>query len=101
MSVVRDYTLMSPDEVRQHLPDMQALDVSKVARSSAGFTGQYLLNGASVLDNNATGSKITWRKTRANFIARHLAQYRENPTKRRKLALIAWAYMPRNIKLKM
>jgi hypothetical protein len=99
MSIVRDYTLMTPDEVRQYIPDMQALGVSKVARTSAGFTGQYLLNGASILDRNPQGSQITWRRTRSNFIYRHMQQYKQNPTKRRKLALIAWAYMPRNVKM--
>ena len=94
MSIVREYTLMSVDEIRKYLPDIIALGVSKEARSPSGFLGQYMANGAAIMDRNPQGSNITWRKTRANFITRHMVQFRENPTKRRMLALIAWGYMP-------
>ena len=36
----------------------------------------------------------TWGQRRNAFIGRHLAQYLANPTPRRRLALIAWAYEP-------
>lgn len=36
----------------------------------------------------------TWESKRRGFVARHMAQYRTNPTYRRWLALVMWAYMP-------
>lgn len=36
-----------------------------------------------------------WGNRRDNFVARTLAQYEKNPTRRRYLALIAWAYKPK------
>ena len=36
----------------------------------------------------------TWGRKRRNFIARHMAQYRQHPTLRRWLALSMWAYRP-------
>jgi hypothetical protein len=35
-----------------------------------------------------------WMEKRENFIKRHIVQYRENPTIRRRLAIITWAYDP-------
>lgn len=68
---------------------MRALGVSKVARSPRGFLTAYKRVGGSP-------SKLSeaWKRKRNGFIARHLAQYNVNPILRRKLALIAWAYMP-------
>jgi len=36
--------------------------------------------------------KINWGEKRNAFIDRHLAQYRKNPTERRRLALLAWGF---------
>jgi hypothetical protein len=36
-----------------------------------------------------------WAQRRDSFIARTLPAYDANPTHRRALALIAWAYLPR------
>jgi hypothetical protein len=36
----------------------------------------------------------TWAQRRDAFIARALPVYNANPTHRRALSLIAWAYMP-------
>ena len=36
----------------------------------------------------------SWSRKRRNFIARHLKQYNANPTFRRYLALLMWAYKP-------
>jgi hypothetical protein len=41
------------------------------------------------------GESITWARKRDLFIRRTLAAYTKNPTYRRALALMAWAYMPR------
>lgn len=34
----------------------------------------------------------TWGRRRRDFIARHLAQFKKNPTERRWLAMAMWAY---------
>lgn len=75
-------------DVLSYEPEMHRLKVSAVARSSRGFLTAYKRAGK--------GSRMTeaWRRKREAFIARHLAQYRKNPTYRRQLALIAWAYKP-------
>ena len=36
-----------------------------------------------------------WKNKRRGFIARHKAQFDKKPTPRRKLALQAWAYNPK------
>lgn len=71
--------------------------VSKVARSARGFLTAYKAAG--------TASKLDpyWRRRRANFVSRHLAQalahgeaWREPSGRRtrRALALIMWAFDP-------
>lgn len=70
--------------------------VSKVARSSRGFMGQYRQYTSSQMDP-------WWQDRRYNFNARHLAQaidHDEEPftedglPTRRHLAMIMWAYSP-------
>jgi hypothetical protein len=95
-----EYTWMTRTEIEKYIPEMERLDVSTVARSRRGFLYNYLKHGRSV-KNKLVGSRPesnaeqTWGERRHNFIKRHLAQYNENPTYRRYLALIAWAYIPR------
>lgn len=84
--------------IDHHVPAMQRLGVSEVARSPRGFLAAYRAAGG-----DATALSPAWRSRREGFIARHVAQVRErneplvdprgNPT-RRHLALIAWAYSP-------
>jgi len=85
----RRYLYISLGTISRHEPDMIRLGVSKVARSPRGFLTYYKGIGG---EPNRISSY--WGKKRAGFIARHLAQYRKNPTYRRRLALIAWAYDP-------
>jgi len=83
------YKYLPLRKIAQYEPEMRRLKVSLVARSPRGFLTYYKkLGGAS--------SKVNehWRAKRNGFIARHLAQYDKNPTYRRFLALVAWAYMP-------
>jgi hypothetical protein len=101
MSITRNYALMDREDIRKYIPDMQALGVSEVARSPKGFLFSYMQYGSRMLDTIPPDSKITWRKIRENFIHRHLEQYKKNPTPRRRLALIAWAYSPGHIKLRV
>lgn len=79
---------MSLNQVLSYVPEMEREGVSEVARSKRGFLTAY----------KKAGSKKElsdwWIRRRNAFVARHLAQYRKNPTYRRKLALIAWAYKP-------
>lgn len=70
--------------------------VSKVARSQRGFMRAY--------ERAGSWSKLPekWKRKRNAFVARHMAQVRQNREKlwkdgkasRRALALIMWAYMP-------
>ena len=90
----RKYRLMSVRAVRRLLREIEAHGVSEVARAPGGFLYTYLKKGPSMLDETVPLGSITWRQKRAGFIARHLAQYAKNPTTRRRLALVAWAFDP-------
>lgn len=83
------YKYISLTELNSYLPDIRKNKVSTVARSPRGFIPAY---------RRAKGKKENlsnhWQVKREGFVARHLAQYKKNPTPRRKLALIAWAYKP-------
>ena len=75
---------MTRGEVKTYLPEIIKNGVSEVARSKDGFTTLYL------------AGKLTpeMEKKRNSFIARSYASYKLNPTYRRKLSLIAWAFDP-------
>ena len=86
-------------DVLRYESDMERLGVSKVARSPRGFLTAYkqgrtaaVTKRMSVPDHS--GTPQTWGERRDQFIARHLAQYEKNPTYRRWLALVAWAFKP-------
>lgn len=83
------YPWLSLKTIKKYEPDMRRLKVSEVARSPRGFLTAYKRAGG-VAENLSEA----WKRKRNAFIARHLAQYKKNPTPRRKLALIAWAYKP-------
>jgi hypothetical protein len=70
----------------KYMPLIIANKVSEVARSKGQFLDQY--------KKYDTNLPPEWKLKRQNFIKRHLAQYKLNPTPRRQLALIAWAYKP-------
>jgi hypothetical protein len=90
------YALLTPTEVNNYRHQMEVSGVSEVARARGGFTHTYLRDGEAMLNRVLTPSSgLTWGKKRENFIKRHLVQYRANPTHRRRLALIAWAYDPK------
>lgn len=74
--------------IKKYEPEMKRLGVSKVARSPRGFLTAYKRAGG-----NPDKLSDEWKKKRANFIKRHMAQYKPSH-KRRRLALIAWAYDP-------
>jgi hypothetical protein len=81
------YAWMPLSKVLEHEDEMERLKVSEVARSSSGFLTAY--------KNKKTKDAMRdWWRKRDGFISRHLAQYKTNPTPRRRLALRAWAYDP-------
>jgi len=80
--------MLSLKTINKYEPEMKRLGVSKVARSRRGFLSAYKRAGSSdKLSDN-------WKRKRKAFIARHNAQYKKKPTRRRRLALIAWGYDP-------
>lgn len=78
------YPLLPLKEVMKYVPLAEKEKVSEVARSPRGFLTQYKKGNLSE----------AWLLKRENFIKRHLAQYKKNPSLRRFLALVMWAYMP-------
>lgn len=80
--------MLSLKTISKYEPDMKRLKVSEVARSPRGFLTAYKRAG------NEKNLSENWKRKRKAFIARHLPQYEDNPTYRRRLALIAWAYDP-------
>lgn len=85
------YPWMPLREIRKYEPMMRKLKVSVIARSPRGFLMAYK-HAKGIRDNMSE----PWHRKRAAFIARTLPQYLDKPTYRRKLALIAWAYMPQS-----
>lgn len=94
------YSWMSYAAAHAYEKEAENLGVSVVARSRNGFMREYELAGNARtmntrrLPKGVTGGD-TWGQKRNGFIARHLAQYRKNPTRRRYLALVMWAYDPK------
>ncbi len=89
---------LSLAQIDRHLPEMERLGVSEVARSPRGFLAAYRAAGG-----DASALSPAWRSRREGFIARHMAQVRMRDESlvdgrgnltRRHLALIAWAYSP-------
>lgn len=90
----KNYKVMPLKEVLKYEDEAKEKGVSKVARSSSGFLGQYkkYKDFDKFKDKKASNSNMDWEDKRESFIARHLEQYKSNPTRRRKLSLIIWAY---------
>jgi hypothetical protein len=89
---------MSVDEVEAMLPTIEAAGVSAVARSPRGFLSAYrrLRSPLRMMIEPVPDHETqNWAQRRDSFIARTLPAYDANPTHRRALALIAWAYLPR------
>jgi len=82
------YPYMSVEEMRSHIPEARKEAVSEIARGHWQFVERYTRAG---IPSNLPPE---WDSKRYNFIKRHLALYRKNPTYRRKLALYMWAYDP-------
>lgn len=91
------YPWISAEELERLLPDIEAAGVSTVARGPDGFATAYRRlrspeeMAITVVPGYATQ---TWCQRRNAFIARTLPAYTANPTHRRALSLLAWAYAP-------
>ena len=92
------YSWLSLATVKRHEAQAGRLGVSQVARSPRGFVTAYKAAGGRARVMNTTPvpgyPNQTWGQRRANFIGRHLPSYRRNPTERRRLTLMLWAYRP-------
>ena len=91
------YEWMPVEEVEAMLPTIEAAGVSKVARSPRGFIAAYRRMRSPLqmmIAEVPEHEPQTWAQRRDAFIARALPVYTANPTHRRALSLIAWAYMP-------
>ena len=90
------YKWMSLQEVLKYLPQIKKENVSVKARSKDGFLTHYKkFKYANIMyDKLVPDSNMNWSTKRKLFIQRTLPAYKSNPTIRRKLALIAWAYYP-------
>ena len=91
------YHWLSLSTIKRYEAQATRLGVSAVARSPRGFVRAYEAAGGSARVMNATrvpGRREMWGQRRAAFVARHLVQYRHQPTERRRLALLMWAYRP-------
>ena len=87
------------EQAHAYEKEAERLGVSNTARSKHGFMREYQLAKTAVamrsrpLPSGVHGGD-TWGTKRDNFVRRHMAQYTKNPTYRRFLALIMWAYRP-------
>lgn len=86
------YPYATREQVRSFLPMILENGVSSRAMEPDGFTRVYL--SGRPLSLRYPGKQHSYAVERTLFIGRHLPQYRSNPTPRRRLALIAWAYLP-------
>jgi len=92
-----DYRLLSPRFIEMYAPYMEDLSVSERARRSDGFMAKLLRNKKSIYklySDIYPGAKHSYMVEREGFIKRTLAAYNKEPSLRRWLALIAWAYLP-------
>ena len=82
------FKVMPLNEMLEYVKEAKDKKVSEVARSDAGFVGQY--------KKYKTFEKLPlfWKKKRENFIQRFLKIRQKYPTRRVDLALIMWAYNP-------
>lgn len=91
---MRDYKVEPLSKILKEEDEMKKEKVSEVARSPSGFLGQYKKYKTfnNFKDNKVPNGKIDWGDKRNAFIDRHLVQYKNYPTERRRLALLAWGY---------
>lgn len=89
---------MPIEEVESIIPTLEQNGVSEVARSQRGFIRAYahFRTPMRMAIEVVPGERVTWAQKRELFIRRTLAAYKKNPSFRRALSLMAWAYMPKD-----
>ncbi len=87
---MKEYPYMTLAQISKYEPEMQALGVSEIARSPRGFLTYYKKIGG-----NPNNVNEFWRKKRNGFIARFIPMWNKYHTDKIRLALIAWAYLPK------
>lgn len=80
------YPFLRMNTIEMYMPLIKDYKVSVKARKPNQFLDIYKTYGQQLPRN--------WALKRENFITRHIIQYRQNPTIRRRLAIIVWAYDP-------
>jgi hypothetical protein len=88
------WAVMNQALARSFVPFMEEMGVSEVARSRRGFFHAWNEHKSSVWSHRDPKYDQLWSERRDNFVSRHMQQFRANPTLRRFLALVAWAYTP-------
>ena len=90
------FPLLSVDEIKLFLPEIRKEKVSKRARKKDGFLTVYLNEGIRGVEaRNYPNKNHSYLVERENFLRRTLIQFIKEPTKRRYLSLIAWAFIPK------
>jgi hypothetical protein len=82
-----EYQWMRYSEILPYIPEMEAKGVSVKARSRGQFLDQWRK-----ANSNPDKLPVYWRRKRSAFVARFIVQ---KHTDRVRLALIAWAYLPK------
>lgn len=82
------FPFLSLNTIEMYMPLIKEYKVSIQARKPNQFLSVYKTYGQQL--------PIKWAIKRENFILRHIVQYKENPSVRRRLALITWAFDPEN-----
>ena len=95
------YEWMPVEQVESMIPTLVENGVSEVARSPRGFIRAYghFRTPMQMAIEFVPGERVTWAQKRELFIRRTLAAYKKNPSYRRALSLMAWAFMPKDYRV--
>lgn len=83
------FPFLSYNTIEMYLPLIKKHKVSVQARKPNQFLDIYKRHGVQL--------PPAWQIKRNNFIKRHVVAYHHNPSFRRRLALITWAYDPSDL----
>jgi hypothetical protein len=78
------FPFINKDKLIDYIDVADEYDVSEKARSNNQFVDNFINNN---IDNY-------WCKKRYSFLSRQYASFKKNPTFRRYISLIMWAYDP-------
>lgn len=83
------FPFLQYNTIEMYLPLIKKYKVSIKARQPKQFLDVYKHHGTQLPQK--------WAEKRENFIKRHVVAYHHNPSFRRRLALITWAYDPADL----